>query len=161
MPVLLDQYVGFDTEKTCFFNQIIPSEKQNQEGTVFLFSCYPFTDLLKDKKIQTNWIWKRKLKGYSKKNNQLYDTYYPTKNQCFVISQWSNLKRIEINFVQWNCSESEIKTDTMVNDCVKHSLPKRLISNLKWVKLILDKRSKFQIKNNIYLQTGMFFCICF
>lgn len=36
MPVLLDQYVGFDTEKTCFFNQIIPSEKQNQEGTFFI-----------------------------------------------------------------------------------------------------------------------------
>lgn len=44
------------------------------------------------------------------------------KNQCFSISQGSNPKRIGVNFLQWNCGDSEIKIGTEGNGYVRHCL---------------------------------------
>lgn len=55
-----------------FFYQTILSVKKNHEWTLlYAIMLSPFTDLLREKKIQTNWIWKRKWKGYLKEINQL------------------------------------------------------------------------------------------
>lgn len=62
---------------------------------------------------------KRVLKGKSSVN---IANIIMMKNRRFFISQRGNLKRRGINFVQWNCGDREIKTDTKVNDDFKHCL---------------------------------------
>lgn len=90
---------------------------------------------------------KRILKGKSSVN---IANIILMKNQHFIISWWGNPKRIGINFVQWNCSDREIKTDTKVNDYFK-TLSRGLISNPRWIKLILDRKCNFKSTRTMYV----------